>query len=58
MLPPTLGLPDLLLVIIFLQDILNFFKEKGCKTIGVEPTNSAKDSIHFTINSFFDKNTL
>jgi hypothetical protein len=37
--------------------LLNFFKEKGCKTIGVEPTNSAKDSIHFTINSFFDKNT-
>lgn len=34
--------------------LLNFFKEKGCKTIGVEPTDAAKDSIHPTINSYFD----
>ena len=35
--------------------LLNFFKEKGCKTIGVEPTSAAKDSDHYTINSFFDE---
>ena len=34
--------------------LLNFFKIKGCKTIGVEPTNAAKDSNHETIQEFFD----
>ena len=36
--------------------LLNFFKKKGCKTIGVEPTRAALDSQHLTINKFFDKN--
>ena len=35
--------------------LLNFFKEKGCHTIGIEPTGAALDSIHHTINKFFDK---
>jgi hypothetical protein len=35
--------------------LLNFFKEKGCRTIGVEPTGAASDSQHLTINSFFDE---
>lgn len=34
--------------------LLNFFEEKGCRTIGVEPTGAAADSRHLTINSFFD----
>lgn len=34
--------------------LLNFFREKGAITLGIEPTNAAKDSKHFTINSFFD----
>jgi hypothetical protein len=34
--------------------LLNFFEEKGCKTIGVEPTGAAADSRHTTINAFFD----
>lgn len=34
--------------------LLNFFQEKGCKTIGVEPTGAAADSRHTTINAFFD----
>jgi hypothetical protein len=34
--------------------LLGFFKERGCETIGVEPTGAAKDSSHTTINSFFD----
>ena len=34
--------------------LLNFFEEKGCKTIGVEPTGAALDSKHLTINEFFD----
>lgn len=37
--------------------LLNFFKEKGCKTIGVEPTGAALDSPHLTLNSFFDAST-
>jgi hypothetical protein len=36
--------------------LLNFFEEKGCLTIGIEPTGAALDSRHKTINSFFDKN--
>ena len=34
--------------------LLNFFEEKGCFTIGVEPTGAALDSRHNTINGFFD----
>lgn len=34
--------------------LLGFFKERGCKTIGVEPTGAANDSSHTTINAFFD----
>ena len=34
--------------------LLSFFKEKGCETIGVEPTGAARDSKHLTINTFFD----
>lgn len=37
--------------------LLNFFRKKGCKTIGVEPTKAALDSDHLTINKFFDKNS-
>ena len=37
--------------------LLNFFKEKGCRTIGVEPTGAAADSKHLTINAFFDEET-
>jgi len=35
--------------------LLNFFKKKGAKTIGVEPTNAANDSVHLTIKDFFSK---
>ena len=34
--------------------LLNYFEEKGCRTIGVEPTDAARDSRHTTINAFFD----
>jgi SAM-dependent methyltransferase len=34
--------------------LLNFFKKKGCRTIGIDPTDAAKDSIHPTIQSYFD----
>ena len=34
--------------------LLNFFEEKGSKTIGIEPTAAANDSKHETINKFFD----
>jgi hypothetical protein len=37
--------------------LLNYFKRKGCNTIGIEPTGAAKDSKHFTINEYFDKNS-
>jgi len=37
--------------------LLNFFQEKGCKTIGVEPTGAADDSTHDTINAFFDEDS-
>ena len=37
--------------------LLNFFREKGAKTIGVEPTGAYLDSDHPTINSFFDQKT-
>jgi hypothetical protein len=35
--------------------LLNFFKNKGCKTLGVEPTGAAKECKHKVINKFFDK---
>jgi len=35
--------------------LLDFFKEKGCDTFGVEPTSAALDSSHRTINDFFDE---
>ena len=34
--------------------LLNFFRDKKAITVGIEPTDAAKDSSHFTINSFFD----
>ena len=37
--------------------LLNFFKDKGCNTIGVEPTDAALDSRHKTIIEYFDKNS-
>ncbi len=35
--------------------LLNFFEERGCKTIGVEPTGAAADSRHRTLCTFFDR---
>ena len=35
--------------------LLDFFKIKGCKTVGVEPTGAALDSKHPTINEYFEK---
>jgi SAM-dependent methyltransferase len=40
--------------------LLNFFKNKGAKTIGIEPTGAyidALDNGHILYNSFFDKDT-
>ena len=34
--------------------MLNFFEEKGCETVGIEPTGAALDSRHKTMNVFFD----
>ncbi len=34
--------------------LLNFFEDKGCKTVGIEPTGAALDSRHQTMNTFFD----
>ncbi len=40
--------------------LLNFFKKKGYKTIGVEPTNAFKDANkkHKIFNNYFDKNLV
>ena len=35
--------------------LLDFYKIKGCKTVGIEPTDAALDSKHSTINEYFDK---
>ena len=35
--------------------LLNYFKKKGCKTLGVEPTGAAEECKHKVINKFFDK---
>lgn len=37
--------------------LLNFFENKGCNTIGIEPTGAALDSKHITINEYFDANS-
>ena len=37
--------------------MLNFFKAKGCRTVGIEPTDAAKDSKHDTLQKYFDKNS-
>ena len=35
--------------------LLNFFKNEGCNTIGIEPTDASKDTKkHLVINSYFD----
>ena len=34
--------------------LLNIFRERGCITIGIEPTDAADDSEHLTIKKFFD----
>ena len=34
--------------------LLDFFKAKGCRTIGVDPTGAALESKHPTLNTFFD----
>jgi len=35
--------------------LLNYFSEKGCRTIGIEPTAAADESRHTTIKAFFDR---
>jgi len=35
--------------------LLDFFKNNGCKTVGIEPTKAALESKHPTINKFFDE---
>ena len=35
--------------------LLNFFREKQCSTVGVEPTDAAKDSSHTTFQTYFTK---
>lgn len=34
--------------------LLNFFRLKGCRTFGVEPTDAAKDADHQVLQEFFD----
>ena len=38
--------------------LLNFFQEKGCITIGIEPTGAAMESRHTTINEYFDSKSV
>lgn len=35
--------------------LLNYFKLRGCRTIGVEPTDASKDSEHDTLQTYFNK---
>lgn len=35
--------------------LLDFFKKKGCSTVGVDPTDAAQESKHLTYQAFFDK---
>jgi hypothetical protein len=37
--------------------LLNFFKEEGAATLGVEPTNAYQEVNHNVINKFFDSST-
>ena len=39
--------------------LLDFFREKGCKTVGIEPTGAAKEAakLHTVIKGFFDAET-
>jgi SAM-dependent methyltransferase len=37
--------------------LLNYFQDRGCRTVGVEPTGAAADSRHPTINAFFDEDS-
>ena len=37
--------------------LLDFFKEKGCKTVGIDPTDAVKDSKHKSYQMYFDKRT-
>ena len=34
--------------------LLDFFKKKGCRTIGIDPTNAIKDSKHDSLQAYFD----
>ena len=34
--------------------LLDFFRKKGCKTIGIDPTNAIKDSKHDSLQAYFD----
>ena len=36
---------------------MDFFKEKGCKTVGIDPTDAVKDSKHKSYQMYFDKRT-
>ncbi len=38
--------------------LLDIFYNKGCQTIGVEPTDAALDSKHKTLNCFFDNEAV
>ena len=40
--------------------LLNFFREKGCKTVGVEPTGAYKDVKrgHTVYNNYFDSDFI
>ena len=37
--------------------LLNFFREKGCETYGIEPTDAALDCQHNVIQAYFDENS-
>lgn len=37
--------------------LLDYFKDKGCQTLGIEPTDAARDAKHQIINDFFDKDS-
>jgi SAM-dependent methyltransferase len=37
--------------------LLNFFREKGCETYGVEPTDAALDCQHSVLQEYFDENS-
>lgn len=37
--------------------LLNFFREKGCETYGVEPTDAALDCQHSVLHEYFDENS-